>query len=173
MDEKWVESLWVRIKGQAGMGDTVVGIYYRLPAQDEEVDEAFFRHLIVASQLQALVIVGDFNYPDICWKAYSASHPQSRRFLQCIDDNFLMEMVDEPTRRGALLDLILTNQEGMVEVVKAEGSLGCSDHEVVEFRISWPEENTEQNHNPGLQKCQFWPFQAIARGNPVGQGTRR
>ncbi|KAM6136878.1 LOW QUALITY PROTEIN: myosin-9-like [Pterocles gutturalis] len=24
--------------------------------------------------------------------AYSASHPQSRRFLQCIDDNFLMQM---------------------------------------------------------------------------------
>jgi len=33
----------VRIKGQAGMGDTVVGVYYRPPNQDEEVDEAFCR----------------------------------------------------------------------------------------------------------------------------------
>ena len=36
-----MESLWVRINGQASMGDTVVGMYYRLPDQEEEVDEAF------------------------------------------------------------------------------------------------------------------------------------
>jgi len=34
-----VESLWVRIKGQAGMGDTVVWVYYRSPDQEDEVDE--------------------------------------------------------------------------------------------------------------------------------------
>jgi len=38
-------------------------------------------------------------------------------------------------RRGLLLDLILTNKEGLVEDVKVGGSLGCSDHEMVEFRI--------------------------------------
>ena len=65
--------MWVRIKEQAGMGDTVVGICYRPPDQDEEVEEAFYRQLIAASQLHALVIMGDFKYPDICWKAYSAS----------------------------------------------------------------------------------------------------
>ena len=57
--------MWVRIKGQTGMGDTVVGVYYMAPDQDEELDEAFYRELIAASQLQALVITGDFNYPDI------------------------------------------------------------------------------------------------------------
>ena len=64
-DEEWTEYLWVRIKGQTGMGDTVVGVYYMPPDQDEELDEAFYRELIAASQLQALVITGDFNYPDI------------------------------------------------------------------------------------------------------------
>jgi len=38
-------------------------------------------------------------------------------------------------RRGMLLDLVLTNKEGLVEDVKVRGSLGCSDHEMVEFRI--------------------------------------
>lgn len=47
-----------------------------------------------------------------------------------------MQGVDEPTRRGALLDFILTNKEGLVEVMKVDGSLGCSDREVVELRIS-------------------------------------
>ena len=47
----------MRIKGQAGMGDTTVGVYYTSLDQDEEVDEAFFRQLIVSSELQALVTV--------------------------------------------------------------------------------------------------------------------
>ena len=37
-------------------------------------------------------------------------------------------------RRGALLDLVLTNKEGLVEDVKAGGRLGCSDHEILEFK---------------------------------------
>ncbi|GAB0190586.1 mitochondrial enolase superfamily member 1 [Grus japonensis] len=38
-------------------------------------------------------------------------------------------------RKGVLLDLVLTNKEGLVEDLKVGGSLGCSDHEMVEFRI--------------------------------------
>jgi len=38
-------------------------------------------------------------------------------------------------RRGVLLDFVLTNKDGLVEDVKVGGSLGCSDHELVEFRI--------------------------------------
>ncbi|GAB0182648.1 hypothetical protein GRJ2_000730100 [Grus japonensis] len=44
-------------------------------------------------------------------------------------------MTEEPMRRGAMLDLILTNKEGLVGDVKLKGSLGCSDHKMVEFRI--------------------------------------
>ena len=49
--------------------------------------------------------------------------------------DFILEVVEEPTRKGALLDLVLTNKEGLVEDVKVGGRLGCSDHEMVEFRI--------------------------------------
>ncbi|GAB0206941.1 hypothetical protein GRJ2_003159700 [Grus japonensis] len=117
------------------MGGTVVGVYYRPPDQEEEVDEAFYRQLEVTSQSQALVVMGDFHHPDICWKGNTARHTQSRMFLQSTDDNFLTQVVEEPTRRGVLLDLVLTNKEGLVGDVKAGGSLGCSDHEMVEFRI--------------------------------------
>jgi len=34
-----------------------------------------------------------------------------------------------------LLDLVLTNKEGLDENVKVGGSLGCSDHEMMAFRI--------------------------------------
>ena len=46
-----------------------------------------------------------------------------------------MQVMEEPTRRGALLDLVLTNKEGLIEDVKAGDSLGCSDHEMLYFRI--------------------------------------
>jgi len=134
-NEERVESLWVRIKGQAHTGDITVDVYYRPPDQEEEIDEAFYRQLQAASQSQALVLMGDFNHPDISWEDHTARQMQSRRFLQSIDDNFLMQVVEEPTRKGALLDLVLTNKERLVEDVKVGGRLGCSDHEMVEFRI--------------------------------------
>jgi len=34
-----------------------------------------------------------------------------------------------------MLDVLLTSKEGLVGKVKLKGSLGCSDHETVEFRI--------------------------------------
>jgi len=127
-DEERVENLWVRIKGQPQMGDIIVGVYYRPHDQEEEVDEAFYKQLQAASQSQPLVLMGEFNHPDNCWEDHTARHMQSRRFLQSINDNFLMQVVEEPTRRGALLDLVLTNKEGLVGDVKVGGRIGCSDH---------------------------------------------
>ena len=74
-----------------------MGVYYRPPDQEEEVDEAFYKQLQVASQSQ--VLMGDFNHPDISWEDHTARQTQSRRFLQSIDDNFLMQVVEEPTRK--------------------------------------------------------------------------
>ena len=45
--------MWVRIKGQASVGDTAVGVCCRPPDKDKKVDKAFYRELIGASQFQA------------------------------------------------------------------------------------------------------------------------
>ncbi|GAB0208385.1 mitochondrial enolase superfamily member 1 [Grus japonensis] len=79
--------------------------------------------------------MGDFDHPNICWKGNTAGHKQSRKFLECVGDNFLLQVIEEPMRRGAMLDLVLTNKEGLVGDVKLKGSLGCSDHEMVEVKI--------------------------------------
>ena len=63
-----VESLWVRIRGRADKADILVGICYRPPSQDEETDEVFYEQLAEAVQLPALVLMGDFNFPNICWE---------------------------------------------------------------------------------------------------------
>ncbi|GAB0202667.1 mitochondrial enolase superfamily member 1 [Grus japonensis] len=135
MDEELTKSLWVRIKGSTGAGDIIAGVCYRPPDQGDRADGALYRQIGAASRSQALVLMGDFNHPDICWRDKAAECKQSRRFLECVDDNFLFQVIEEPTRRGAMLDLILTNKEGLVGDVKLKGSLGCSDHEMVEFKI--------------------------------------
>jgi len=78
------------------------------------MDEALHRQIGAASHSQALVFLEDFNHPDICWQDNTAEHKQSRRFLECRDDNFLPQVIKEPTRRSVTLDLFLTNEEGLV-----------------------------------------------------------
>jgi len=79
--------------------------------------------------------MGDLNHSNICWRDNTADHKQSRTFLECINDNFLLQVAGESTSRGAMLDLVLTNKEGLVGNVKLKGNLGCGDHEKSEFRI--------------------------------------
>ena len=56
-------------------------------------------------------------------------------YLQCIDDNYLIQMPEELMRRGVLFDLVLINKDGLVRHVKAGSILGCRDHEMVAFSI--------------------------------------
>ena len=53
---------------------------------------------------------------------------QSRRFLESVEDNLLVQAIDGPTQGEALLDLVLTIAEECIREVKIEGSLGYSDH---------------------------------------------
>ncbi|KAK4828165.1 LOW QUALITY PROTEIN: hypothetical protein QYF61_024414 [Mycteria americana] len=91
----------------------MVGIYYRPPNQDEEADEIFYKQLGEVSQSLALVLMRDFNLPDVCWEYNTAERKQSRKFLECVEDKFLTQLVSEPTREGTQLDLLLVNREGL------------------------------------------------------------
>lgn len=119
-------------RGKAKKTDIVVGVCYRLPNQDEEGDEIFYKQLGEVSQLLALVLMGDFSLPVVCWKYNTAERKQSRRFLDCVEDNFLTQLVSEPTREGSPLDWFV-NREGLVGDVMVGGRLGHSDHEMIVF----------------------------------------
>jgi len=55
--------------------------------------------------------------------------------VECIDDDFLTQMIKKPVVRCALLDLIVTKREELVGIVHIRDSTGCSDHGMLEFRI--------------------------------------
>jgi len=52
--------------------------------------------------------MGDFSHPDIFRRGNTAEHQQSKRFLEYVDDTFLFHVVQEPMRKGAMLDLVVT-----------------------------------------------------------------
>ncbi|RMC21625.1 hypothetical protein DUI87_02492 [Hirundo rustica rustica] len=87
-----VECLWVRIKGKANKADILLRVFYHIPNQEEEVDNLFYKQLENVSGSSALVLVGDFNLPDICWELHTAEKRQSRKFLECVKDNCLLQL---------------------------------------------------------------------------------
>ena len=72
-----VEIMWIRIKAKANKTDAIMGFCYRLPTQDEEVDERLYKQLGEVSRSLPLDLVGDFNFPDNCWNYNTADREQS------------------------------------------------------------------------------------------------
>lgn len=83
-------------------------------------------------------------------------------------------------RRGVLLNLILTTKAGPVGDVKVKGSHGCSDHEMVDFRIPRAGKRVKSKHttlhfsraNFGLFKEQLGkvPWDKVLEGRKGGPG---
>uniref|UniRef100_A0A670J7Z7 Reverse transcriptase domain-containing protein n=1 Tax=Podarcis muralis TaxID=64176 RepID=A0A670J7Z7_PODMU len=129
------ESIWVKIKGEKNNSDLIVGVYYRSPSQTEDIDDAFLEQMAKHAKGREIVVMGDFNYPDICWMSSSAKSIRSNRFLTTLADNFIVQKVGEATRGTAILDLVLTNVDDLVSGVEVEGSLGASDHALLKFTM--------------------------------------
>jgi len=145
----------------------VVGVYYRPPDQEELTDKVFFLQLQEASRSQALVLLGDFNHPNICWRSNTASCRQSSRLLECIEDNFLSQVINTPTQEDTILDLEVTNASELVGDVKIGGSLGCSDHALVELTLRREMRITKSIvRTLNFRRANFQLFKEIVRRTP-------
>ncbi|RMB94617.1 hypothetical protein DUI87_29432 [Hirundo rustica rustica] len=91
-NEDGVECLWVRIKGKANKAGILLGVCYCPPIQEEEVDNLFYKQLENVSGSSALVLVGDFNLPDICWECNTAEKRHGK--TTCLQDNCSLGLVD-------------------------------------------------------------------------------
>lgn len=100
------------MRGKGGTGDLIAGVCCTPPHQVERADEALYRQTEAALHSQALDLMGDFKHPDICWRDKTPGHKQSRKFLECTDESFLLQVIGEPMSRGGLLDLMLTRLLG-------------------------------------------------------------
>ena len=53
--------------------------------------------------------------------------------LECIEDNFLSQVIDSPSRGGAVLDVLHTNERKLIGDISIGVCLCCSDHKMVDF----------------------------------------
>ena len=53
--------------------------------------------------------------------------------IKLVQDNFLNQVIREPTRGDNILDLILTNGDDLVKETDVGGQLGNSDHCEIRF----------------------------------------
>jgi len=97
------EAVWCNLHVEKGSVVTV-GVCYRSPTVEDDELEQLFTSIKQASRNHVL-IMGDFNYPDINWDTMYHSNLGSE-FVELVLDNFLIQHVDEPTREKNILDLV-------------------------------------------------------------------
>ena len=98
------------------------------------------------------LILGDFNFREIDWTSQTKSTSENHittRFLEAVRDSFLIQHVCESTRFRAtdvpsLIDLVFTNEEGMIDCVDHNPPLGNSDHEVLCFKLELGSDDKEE-----------------------------
>ena len=61
---------------------------------------AAFRRLQEAPCRQALVLMGSWNAPNVCWRDSPAGHKQPRRLLERVDNTLLAQVIEERCSAG-------------------------------------------------------------------------
>lgn len=79
----------IRIREKSSKADILMGVCYRPSNQDEEMNGIFYKQLGAVSKSLALILVGGFSLPYICWKCNTAERKQLRGFLECVEENFV------------------------------------------------------------------------------------
>ena len=138
------EQLWLRVS-LIGGDDLIVGGIYRSPTSDFQSTEHLCNLLstVSGSNPSHLIIMGDFNFSTIDWSCSMSLSPPSdpcHKFLEVIQDSFLIQHVKKATRfrhgnNPHILDLVFTNEEGMISNMTHLPPLGNSDHEVLWFKL--------------------------------------
>ena len=89
-----------------------------------------------------LLICGDFNDREIDWENESSDEKNEHitTFINTVQDCFLHQHVTENTRfrlgeEPSLLDLIFTNEEGLICNLEYQSGLGGSDHISLSFYL--------------------------------------
>ena len=140
-----MEQIWIMIDLRNG-DKLLIGCIYLSPSGDRHLGiTELDRSLSLAGNLSPshILVVGDFNVPQIDWASYFSDEPpghHSHALLSCVQDHFLTQHVTAPTRYRlgqipSMLDLIFTNEEGMVQDLQHSPGLGLSDHVILEFSL--------------------------------------
>ena len=129
------EILWCELNSNPGLS-YFVGVFYRPPDTDLNYLTELTNSLEKLPPSCKILLLGDFNLPNIEWTLVSPLQQDSLSdyFCDYIVNYFgLSQLVKTPTRGNALLDLVLTNTPENISSIDIDCGLGNSDHNIIFF----------------------------------------
>lgn len=131
-------------------------VCYRPPNQENGVDETLCRQMGACTLLIPAPcetdLLNDYQRDN------TAGQKRFQRFLKCVTDNFLTQVIEESTRRGAMLDLVLTNKKELVGNAALQGT--ANDDKMVETKILRAVRRAcSKITAPDIRRGDLWPLQ--------------
>ena len=134
--------------------DLIIAVIYRSPNSSQDNTEKINNLIREVGNLgiSHKLIMGDFNYRDINWDDWSTQGSETSqpfKFIEALRDSYMFQHIKTPTRaridqQPTVLDLVISNEEGMVDNVNMESPLGKSDHACVNFKFLCEKAKTER-----------------------------
>jgi len=96
-------------------------------------------YVLHSLSIDHIQIMCDLNYPGIYWDLLtSTDNQQEYQFIKSFKECFLWQHIDKTTRYRTqqklnILDLVLTNEQGMVDKIIYSDPVGKSDHLTLEW----------------------------------------
>ena len=146
-NNKFEEQTWIELKLR-GNDKLLIGCIYRSGSgshQNNNLLSTLFRQINQVNPSH-LFVYGDFNFKGIDWNLLVGSNENENKFINAVQDSFLFQHVDDFTRYRegnlpSILDLIFTNEEGLVSNVDYLPPIGASDHLVLRAELNvYPDE---------------------------------
>jgi hypothetical protein len=136
---KEIVSCEIKIKGSRNI---LIQTIYRSPNSTEENNDLINQEILNSSkEYSKILILGDFNYPNIEWTDPNNPTPNcnnSEKFLETIKQSFLhvfrpthMRVLQNPTT----IDLIFTTEYNMITNINHLALLGKSHHHILLFDL--------------------------------------
>ena len=138
-----------------------ISVTYRPPGQNLEKDNEMYNVLRQSLRCDESIILGDFNLPHINWLTNTGVEAESHRMLEFLEDNFLSQLVNQPTRENNILDLIIVSNDRLVNDVIVGEHLGSCDHRLLRTSINAATKITENKSLvPNFRRADFVNFRS-------------
>ena len=113
---------------------------YRPPNADQNWLQNFNNYLNdVCSSYDNIILAGDFNMPRISWNSPEiTTGANEKAFLELLNDYFLSQLNNKPTRCNNVLDLVFTNVSNLVnmqEILSPVEAEIYTDHNILLFDV--------------------------------------
>lgn len=110
-----------------------VVVVYKPPSNSSAVNEQLLSYISEFCQNKEVILVGDFNLPNVRWVSQymtTGMTQTEQAFIDMFDSLGLTQWVDEPTypRSGNILDLVLTSEHDRMGGLKVLPPLPGCDH---------------------------------------------